>query len=270
MNNTEHYLGKIVNVKIDRPLGSKHPKYGFTYKVNYGYIPNTISGDGEELDAYILGINTPLSDFTGKCIAFIRRINDNDDKLIIVPQDMTISNDEIEQQVDFQEKWFKHDLISLHPTIYLICGFLGFGKTTYAKKLEQEKSATRFTHDEIMLHRYGRQPDNFQEKYKEVDNFIRQKAIEEIQKGKNVILDYGFWSKEKRAEYYQWAKNITPNVCFCAVCCDINVAKNRVLERTKTNPNELFIDENCFNEFLKHYEPITENEGYPVIFYRTE
>lgn len=117
MNNTKQYLGKIVNVKIDRPLGSKHPKHNFIYEVNYGYIPNTISGDGEELDAYILGINTPLSEFTGKCIAIIRRTNDDDDKLIVVPQNMTISNDEIEHLVDFQEKWFKHELISLSPTI---------------------------------------------------------------------------------------------------------------------------------------------------------
>ena len=48
------YLGKEVDVKMDRPMGSKHPKWGFVYPVNYGYIPNTISGDGEELDAYVL------------------------------------------------------------------------------------------------------------------------------------------------------------------------------------------------------------------------
>ena len=76
------------------------------------------------------------------------------------------------------------------PTIYLICGFLGFGKTTYAKKLAQETGAIRFTHDEIMLQRYGRCPDNFQKKYKEVDEFIRKSAVREIQNGKNVILDY--------------------------------------------------------------------------------
>ena len=54
MENT-NYLGKEVVVKMDRPLGSKHPKHGFIYTVNYGFIPGTISGDGEELDAYVLG-----------------------------------------------------------------------------------------------------------------------------------------------------------------------------------------------------------------------
>ena len=53
MNNAE-YIGKIIDIKIDRPFGSKHPKHGFIYPVNYGFIPNTISGDGEELDCYLL------------------------------------------------------------------------------------------------------------------------------------------------------------------------------------------------------------------------
>ena len=77
MNNSQHYIGKIVKAKIDRLLGSSHPKHGFIYPVNYGYIPNTVSGDGEELDAYILGTNLPLSDFEGKCIAIIHHLNDN-------------------------------------------------------------------------------------------------------------------------------------------------------------------------------------------------
>ena len=47
MANTD-YIGKIIGVKIDRELGSKHPKHGFIYPVNYGFVPNTISGDGEE------------------------------------------------------------------------------------------------------------------------------------------------------------------------------------------------------------------------------
>ena len=247
----EKYLGKAVNVQIDRPLGSRHPKHGFIYEVNYGYIPNTISGDGEELDAYVLGINSPITEFTGKCIAVIHRTNDNDDKLIVVPQNLLLSHQEIEKQICFQEKWFTHKLIHLYPTIHLICGYLGFGKTTYAKQLEQDLTAVRFTHDEIMCNRYGRNPDNFQEKYKVVDKFIRQQTIIKIKEGYDVILDYGFWTRENRKQYYNWAKKITPNVIFHALTCDINIARERINQRTNNQSNELFIDENCFNKFLK-------------------
>lgn len=111
MINNLKYLGQIITVKIDRPLGSRHPKYGFIYELNYGYIPNTISADGEELDAYILGVNIPLSEFRGKCIAIIHRTNDNDDKLIIVPENINFTDTEIKLLTDFQEKWFKHTII---------------------------------------------------------------------------------------------------------------------------------------------------------------
>lgn len=111
MTNTEKYLGETIRISIDRPLGSRHPKYGFAYDLNYGFVPDTLSGDGEELDAYILGINKPLSEFEGKCIAIIRRTNDNDDKLIVVPDGINFSDNEIEEQTDFQEKWFHHIII---------------------------------------------------------------------------------------------------------------------------------------------------------------
>ena len=105
------YLGQTVSVVMDRPMGSKHPKHGFVYPVNYGYIPGTISGDGEELDAYVLGVQKPLEKFTGECIAIVHRTDDNDDKLIVVPKGMDFSDSEIEKQVQFQEQWFHHIII---------------------------------------------------------------------------------------------------------------------------------------------------------------
>lgn len=110
MNNID-YLDKTLEVTIDRPLGSKHPKYGFIYPVNYGYVPNTISGDGEELDCYVLGIYEPIKTFKGKCIAIIHRLNDNDDKLIIVPENKSFSNNEIRVLTDFQEQYFKSEIL---------------------------------------------------------------------------------------------------------------------------------------------------------------
>ena len=110
MNNID-FLNKTLKVTIDRPLGSKHPKHGFIYPVNYGYVPNTISGDGEELDCYILGIYEPIKTFKGKCIAIIHRLNDNDDKLIIVPKNKSFSNNEIRVLTDFQEQYFESEIL---------------------------------------------------------------------------------------------------------------------------------------------------------------
>ena len=112
MNYAKKFLNKIVNVKIDRPLGSKHPKYeDMIYPVNYGFIENTKAPDGEEVDVYILGIDKPLEEFKGKCIALIQREDDNDDKLIVVPKDITFSNEEILKLTNFQEKYFKSKIV---------------------------------------------------------------------------------------------------------------------------------------------------------------
>ena len=111
------YLEKNIRIKIDRPYGSKHPKHGFIYPVNYGYIPNTISGDGEELDAYLLGVFEPVEEFEGECIAIIHRTNDNDDKLVVVPAGKEYSDDAINALTEFQEQYFEHIIIRKEKTL---------------------------------------------------------------------------------------------------------------------------------------------------------
>lgn len=105
------YLGNEVSVIVDRPLGSKHPKYDFLYDVNYGYVPNTISGDGEEVDAYILGEDEPLRTFKGRVVAIIHRTNDDDDKLVVANGNRNYTDEEIKRLTQFQEKYFKSVII---------------------------------------------------------------------------------------------------------------------------------------------------------------
>ena len=108
--NARDYLGRIVTIEMDRPLGTKHPDHGFIYERNYGFVPGTISGDGEELDAYILNVDTAIDRFTGLCVAVIHRTDDNDDKLIIIPDDDTITDEQIEEQISFRETKYHHVL----------------------------------------------------------------------------------------------------------------------------------------------------------------
>jgi inorganic pyrophosphatase len=114
MNSTD-FLNEIVNVTIDRPLGSKHPQQGFIYTLNYGYIPGVIAPDGENLDAYVLGVFEPVPQFEGKCIAIVQRIDDNDDKLIVVPDHRTYSDEQIQALTEFQERFFT-SVIVRHKT----------------------------------------------------------------------------------------------------------------------------------------------------------
>ncbi|HAE52189.1 MAG: inorganic pyrophosphatase [Ruminococcus sp.] len=105
-------LGKIVTVKVDRPLGSYHPEYkSLYYPVNYGYIEGIIAPDGEEQDAYILGVDKPVDMFTGKIIAIVHRSDDVEEKWVVCPENMTFTKDEIIDKINFQEKYFQSEII---------------------------------------------------------------------------------------------------------------------------------------------------------------
>lgn len=104
-------LGKYVKVTVDRPLGSFHPKHkDIFYTVNYGYIEGIIAGDGEYQDAYILGIDKPITEFSGKVIAIIHRFNDVEEKWVVAPDNVSFTKDEIMERVYFQEKFFSIEI----------------------------------------------------------------------------------------------------------------------------------------------------------------
>ncbi len=101
-------MRKTVTVAIDRPLGSHHPEYpDLYYPVNYGYIKGTTAPDGEEQDVYILGVDEPLEEFVGEIIAVIHREDDIEDKWVAVPKGTSLTAEEINEQIYFQEKYFK-------------------------------------------------------------------------------------------------------------------------------------------------------------------
>ncbi len=104
------FIGTTVHVRIDRPLGSRHPEHGFIYPVNYGFVPGVPGRDGEELDAYVLGVDEPVECYTGRCIAVIQRSDDADDKLVVVPDGEHFTNKQIRGLTEFQERYFKSSI----------------------------------------------------------------------------------------------------------------------------------------------------------------
>lgn len=101
-------MEKEVTVTVDRPLGSYHPKHkNLYYPVNYGYIEGVLGGDGEEQDAYILGVDTPLSAFRGRVIAVIRREDDVEEKWVVAPKGTAFTEEDVRRETHFQEQYFK-------------------------------------------------------------------------------------------------------------------------------------------------------------------
>lgn len=107
--NITQYLGQVVHIVVDRPIGYRHGD--IVYPVNYGYIPGILGGDGEEQDAYILGVDQPISEFDGQVIAVINRKNDCEDKLVVAPVGSTYHQAQIAEYVHFQEQYFDSRII---------------------------------------------------------------------------------------------------------------------------------------------------------------
>ena len=105
-------IGKVVKVIVDRPIGTHHPNHkDLIYSVNYGYVPEIPAPDGEEQDAYILGVNEPVTEFFGKVIAIIHRLNDIEDKWVVAPEGKSFAKEEITNSVAFQEKFFDIEIM---------------------------------------------------------------------------------------------------------------------------------------------------------------
>ena len=112
MENCASVIGSIVTVTVDRPMGSVHPKHrDIFYPINYGYVEGVKASDGEWQDAYILGVDEPVNSFTGKVIGVIHRLDDVEDKWVVCPENMSFSEKEITEKTDFQEKFFKTEIL---------------------------------------------------------------------------------------------------------------------------------------------------------------
>lgn len=105
-------VGNIVTVTVDRPLGSYHPRHkDIYYPINYGYVEGIMAPDGEEQDAYILGVDKAVEKFTGKIIAVVHRNDDVEEKWVVVPTGMTFTKKEIKEQIHFQEQYFDSEIM---------------------------------------------------------------------------------------------------------------------------------------------------------------
>lgn len=105
-------LGRPVHCVMDRPLGSRHPRYpDMLYPVNYGCVPGVMAGDGAEQDVYVLGPTAPLETFDGVVIAVIHRFDDCEDKWVVAEAGARYTAEDIRAAVAFQEKYYRSEIL---------------------------------------------------------------------------------------------------------------------------------------------------------------
>lgn len=151
------------------------------------------------------------------------------------------------------------------PIVYLICGFIGAGKTTFAKKLEEKTGAVRVTKDEWSIRLIGNDPtiDGYAEWDRKIIDLSRDFAFYLVGKGIDVIMDEGFWEKETRDEMRRRAAAIGAKVVMYYLETPIETIRERVVGRNNNLTGDSFkISREMLDNYLKDWQPPTEDEDY--------
>lgn len=152
------------------------------------------------------------------------------------------------------------------PIAYVICGFIGAGKTTFARKLEMETGAVRITKDEWMIKIFGNKitsDKNFEEYDKNIIDLARDTAFKILKSGGDVILDEGFWAKSQRNEMKKKISELGAKPILYYVEYPVEKMRERVVARSEIPPEDSFeINGEMFDSYLKHWQPPEEDEEF--------
>ena len=145
---------------------------------------------------------------------------------------------------------------------YLLHGYLGAGKTTFARRLEAEQNALRFTQDEWMVRLFGHDPAeaDFPDHHRRILEVMESQWTRCLQLGVNVVLDFGFWSRVERDRARDLVRAHGGEAVLYRLTCAESVAWARIQERNEALKNNLFIAENTFKTLASRFEPLGADE----------
>ena len=154
------------------------------------------------------------------------------------------------------------------PTAHLLAGFIGCGKTTFAKRLESDTAAVRYTYDEWMIRMYGPNPpeSRFEEYFVNVENLVWNEAERMLKAGRDVIVDAGFWTRESRDIARGRIAGVGAVAKFYSIICPRDVMLARTLKRSgRRDGIALWIDESAFAKLISRFEPMQADEEFTVV-----
>lgn len=163
-----------------------------------------------------------------------------------------------------QNSWYNPSM-KRNPTVYLICGFIGAGKTTFAKKLERETGAVRITKDEWSIRLIGNDPTiaGYVEWDRKICGLSRDVAFQLAESGIDVIIDEGFWEREQRDEMRSRTGAIGAKAVLYYVETPIEAIWERVAGRNDNPTKDSFtISREMLDGYLKYWQPPSEDEEY--------
>lgn len=274
------YLGKRVKVTMDRPLGSVHSKHGFKYEANYGYVEGVKAPDGEDLDAYYLGVNEPLQEAEGVCVAIAHRANDDDDKLIVLPEGQEMTDAEIMSAILFQEQWFDTTIFrgdglrevikrlrTSPSTLCILCGLPYSGKSFIAVEIAQQTGCAVVAIDDF-FHARGYVWDTSTLPDTEAWDSIFREAYDATEtalaNGQSVLFDSTNHTRVSRDRLREVAKRAGAQSLVVYVEAPAEVLWER-WRKSESDKTRHVIPKELVEQTIAAFEPPTEDENIAVL-----
>ena len=149
------------------------------------------------------------------------------------------------------------------PTAHLIHGYLGAGKTTFARQLERNVPAIRFSHDEWMTRLYGDNPpvEHFADFYRRIYEQVEEIWLRGLELGIDVVLDFGFWNRQERDVTRAKILGLGAQPRLYRLSCPEDEAWRRIEKRNTDLQGSLIIDRNAFEAFKERFQPLDHDEA---------
>ena len=153
------------------------------------------------------------------------------------------------------------------PVVHMIHGYLGAGKTTFSKRLEQDLPAVRFSPDEWMVALYGHDPpaEHFEDYLRRVFAITHDTWRKVTRGGLDVVLDFGFWSRRLRDEARDMAAELGASTRLYALHCGEETARKRCQQRNLDLGGSLYIAPETFDFLRSRYQPLGADEVHEVV-----
>lgn len=140
--------------------------------------------------------------------------------------------------------------------VVLVGGRICSGKTTYARQL---RGAVLLSVDEVMLALFGQQVGEKHDEYaRRTQDFLRDKSVELVEAGVDVVLDWGFWTKDSRQSMKRFYRERSVACEFHFIDPDVETWKKQIAQRNhrilEGGDDAYFIDENLLRKFESIFE----------------
>lgn len=144
--------------------------------------------------------------------------------------------------------------------VVFMCGPSGSGKSTYARALEQE-GLVRLSFDAVMWQRGTSTVPLPQELRDEIEEELRARVLELVAAGRDVVLDFSFWSRHMRDDYRRLLEptSVVPDIIYLAT--DRQTVLDRVRARRGDHADDFVLTDELAAEHFDHFEPPTAEEG---------